>query len=263
VAGEPNKSVAVTVIGLLTMLWGGAHIALGLFCYLPGDRWENQAWGFAPVHWIAGDAYASNVGTAFGLQGILGILAGSGVLLRLPWGRILTFLVAIVASLWALDAVDAYRHQENDYQWKTAVLPFAAVQVLYGILALVILIKNGAAFSECGDTEQSSGGRPIYVWAAWASPSAGVVIAIALWALVVNHPGARGERPPAVLLLYVVLLLASATGGLAGVISLFGIRSWRNALSIVPGSLLGIGINGYLAFVCLVAYTLEGRNLGG
>jgi hypothetical protein len=253
----------VTLVGLTTILWGGAHIALGVFCHLPGDLWQGSANGFAPIHWIAGDAYDNNVNIAFGLQGILGMLAGSGVLLRLHWGRILTFIVAIVAILWALDSVDAYKHQDDDYQWKTALIPFAAAQVLYGILAVVILIKNGAAFSELGGTGQCGVARPIYVWAAWASPSVGVAIFVALWVLIVNHQGARGERPPAVLLFYVVLLLSSAAGGLAGVISLFGIRSWRNALSIIPGALLGICINGCLALMCLVRYAYEGTHPGG
>jgi hypothetical protein len=263
---ERYKSIAVTLIGLTTMLWGGAHIALGVFCYLPGDHWVGSAFGFAPVHWIARDTYENHVDIAFRLQGILGMLAGWGVLLRLQQGRILTFIVAIVAILWALDSVDAYKHQNDDYQWKTALIPFAAAQVLYGILAVVILIKNGAAFSERGGTGQSGVGRPIYVWAAWASPSAGVAIFVALWVLNVIEQGARGKLPPAVLLLSVVLLfLSSVAGGLAGVISLFGIRSWRNALSIIPGALLGICINGFLALICLVmcAYAYQGRPPGG
>jgi hypothetical protein len=69
--------------------------------------------------------------------------------------------------------------------------------------------------------------------------------------------------PPTVLLFYVVLLLASAAAGPAGVISFFGIRSRRDALSIIPGALLGICINGCVVFMCMAAYLLEGRNLGG
>ena len=261
-AAERNTSVAVTVVGLTTMLWGGAQITLGAFCDLPGNNWmSGGAGGFAPVRWIVGEA--SGVGSALVLQGIVAMLAGLGVLLRLQWGRVLTFIVAMVAVLWALDAVDATQHQGDDYQCKTVLIPFAAIQVLYGVLAFVILIRNGAAFAERGDTEQSRSGRPIYVWAAWISPSVGAVIAATLWVLIVNHQGARGERSPSVLLFYIVLLLASAAGGLAAVVSLFGIRSWQDGLSIVPGALLGICINGFLAVVCLLSYVLEGKNLGG
>ncbi len=41
------------------------------------------------------------------------------------------------------------------------------------------------------------------------------------------------------------------------------IRSWRNALFIIPGALVGICINGFNAFMCLYAYALVGRNMGG
>jgi len=49
-----------------------------------------------------------------------------------------------------------------------------------------------------------------------------------------------------------VLLLVSATGGFAGVRSLFGIRSWWNALFIIPGALFGILINGFIVCACIV-----------
>jgi hypothetical protein len=66
-----------------------------------------------------------------------------------------------------------------------------------------------------------------------------------------------------VLRLYITLLVVSAMGGFAGIFSLFGIRSWRNALVILPGALLGICVNGCNALLCLGAYALEGSNLGG
>jgi hypothetical protein len=105
--------------------------------------------------------------------------------------------------------------------------------------------------------------RRYYVWAAWASTLVAVVVSVVVWLWITNHEGRRGERVPAVLLFYLVLLSASAVGGLAGVVSLFGIRSRRHAISIIPGALLGICINGYVVFICLLAYALEGRNLGG
>jgi hypothetical protein len=113
------------------------------------------------------------------------------------------------------------------------------------------------------DTGQEWKGRRIYVLAAWASPFAAVVFFTVFWLWGVNHEGRRGERPPAALLFYLLLLSASAVGGLAGVISLFGIRSWRHALLIIPGALLGIFLNGCIALFCYLAYALEGINPGG
>jgi hypothetical protein len=113
------------------------------------------------------------------------------------------------------------------------------------------------------NTDLPSKGRRIYVFAAWASPLAALAIAGVFWLWIASHQGTRGERQPAVLLFYVILLAASALAGLAGVFGLFGIRSWSNALLIVPGTLLGVGLSGCNIVMCLLAYALEGRNLGG
>jgi hypothetical protein len=153
--------------------------------------------------------------------------------------------------------------QQDIYRWKALLIPFAAIQVVYAILAFVILFKNGVAFAQPCEIDQGGNRRRIFMVSAWASPSVGVVIASVFWLWTEYHHGVRGERPPAVLLFYVVLLLASAAAGLAGVISLFGIRSWRDALSIIPGALLGICINGCVVLMCMLGYLLAGRNLGG
>src|SRR5437868_1287403 len=113
------------------------------------------------------------------------------------------------------------------------------------------------------DADQRWKGQRIYVMAAWASPFTAVVISVALWLWFVNHQGTRGERSPAALLFYLTLFLVSTLGGLAGFIGLIGVRSWRNALLIIPGALLGICISGYNALMCFLAYALEGKNLGG
>jgi hypothetical protein len=60
-------------------------------------------------------------------------------------------------------------------------------------------------------------GRRVHILAAWSSLFAGLVIALVIWLWTVNHVGKRGERDPAVLFLYVILLLASGAGSLAGV----------------------------------------------
>jgi hypothetical protein len=79
-------------------------------------------------------------GAAFLLLGILVLLAGVGLLWRKQWGRVLTFILAVVAILlglaWALGGDQGARD-----------VPLGATQILYGILALVILIQKGAEFS--------------------------------------------------------------------------------------------------------------------
>jgi hypothetical protein len=104
---------------------------------------------------------------------------------------------------------------------------------------------------------------PVYAFVAWVSPVVGVVVSLVLWLWIVNHPSVRGERPMPALLFDLSLLVVSAVGGLAAVVSFFGIRSWTSALVIVPGALLGICINGANAVMSYLAYALEGRNLGG
>jgi hypothetical protein len=113
------------------------------------------------------------------------------------------------------------------------------------------------------EAEEMWTNRKIHVWAAWASLVVGIVISVIFWQWVINHEGRRGERPLGVLLFYLILLITSVVAGLAVVFGLFGIRSRRDALHIIPASLLGIGINGCNALMCYLAHALEGMNLGG
>src|SRR5262245_55133097 len=115
------------------------------------------------------------------------------------------------------------------------------------------------------DTEVDKPGKTarISVLAAWGSPLVGAVISVILWQWLVNHLGTRGERPPGVLLFYLVLLFVSVAGALAGLASLWGIRSRRDALIIIPGALLGICLNICNAFFAFLSHALEGVNLGG
>jgi hypothetical protein len=50
---------------------------------------------------------------------------------------------------------------------------------------------------------------------------------------------------------FLVLLLVSGAGGFAGVRSLFGVRSWWDALFIIPVALFGILINGFIVCGCI------------
>jgi hypothetical protein len=141
-----SKNIAVTVLSLLTLLWGGGNAALGGGLLVGGAGWlahpGDEPWG--PVITLGGiiPALVIAIGVAFLLLGILGLLAGLGLLLRQPWGRILTFIVAVLAVLSGLASLGAYEPGDSSFD-----IALGAPQVLYGILAFVILIMNGAAFS--------------------------------------------------------------------------------------------------------------------
>jgi hypothetical protein len=141
---RPRKSVAVTVLGLSTLLLGVAYAALGGWLIFAGadmlmhpskDPWVQiiTIGGFVPALVIA-------LGVAFLPPGILGLLGGLGLILRQQWGRILTFIVAVVPILLGLIWVVGSN-------WDATDIAVGAVQLLYGILAFVILIMNGAEFS--------------------------------------------------------------------------------------------------------------------
>jgi hypothetical protein len=102
----PGKSVAVTAIGLLTLLWGGAYAALGGSLIFAGSAMANDPAGRGLLEFLGG--MLALFGGAFLLQGVPMMLAGLGVLLRQQWGRILTFLMAVLAIVWGLASLGAY-----------------------------------------------------------------------------------------------------------------------------------------------------------
>ena len=143
----PSKGVAVTIIGLITILWGGAHAVLGGCLILGGDaidknlRPDDLAGGLAPALWILAGLMIV-IGVGFLLLGLAGMLAGLGILWRKQWGRVLAFIMAVLSVMvGGLVSLSAYK---QDAAGNAA---FGATEILYGILAFVVLIKNGAAFS--------------------------------------------------------------------------------------------------------------------
>ena len=138
---RPSNRIAVTVLGLITLLLGGVYAALGGQLILGGAGWFAQPSGDPWVQVIAlGGIVPATIillGIAFLVQGLLGLLGGSGVLLRRPWGRILTFILAVLAILLGLAWVSG---------GEAADIALGAAQVLFGILAFVILIRKGAEF---------------------------------------------------------------------------------------------------------------------
>jgi hypothetical protein len=144
---RPRKSVTVTVLGLMTLLLGGAYTALGSWFVFAGVDWlehpSKDPWvqtfalgGLVP-------AFIVLIGLGFLMPGFLGLLAGSGVLMRKQWGRILTFMFAVPVILLGLLWVSGVQDAVQD----STVVVVGATQILYGILAFVTLIMNRAEFS--------------------------------------------------------------------------------------------------------------------
>jgi hypothetical protein len=143
-SAEPRKNAAVTIVGLSTLLLGGAYAVLGSFLIVAGAGWAIQAeadpWG--PVVTLLGfiPAFLLVIGIASLSLGIFGVLAGFGVLLRRAWGRVFAFIQAVLGILCGLAFLSAYDQG-------AALIALGAPQVLYGILALVVLVKDRAEFS--------------------------------------------------------------------------------------------------------------------
>lgn len=140
----PSKTVAVTALGLITVLLGGVYAALGGIVIYTGAAalkklQDDPAGGFGfLLRFLAG--FVAVIGVALLVQGVFGILAGLGVLGRSQWGRVLTFIWSVLVILGGLASL-AFSDQGATY------LAAGAVQLLYGALAFVILIKKRAEFT--------------------------------------------------------------------------------------------------------------------
>jgi hypothetical protein len=136
--------MALTVLGWLTLLLGLAYGVLGVIFTFTGTTAQRQLQGDPAgglgflLEVVAG--FVSIIGVAFLLQGLLGVLAGLGCLLGKPWGRIPTYLLAVLAILWGVVCYIAYG-------FDAIGLTVGTVQVLYGILAFVLLNQRGTAAS--------------------------------------------------------------------------------------------------------------------
>ena len=80
------------------------------------------------------------IGVVFLVLGVTGMLAGLGVLWRKPWGRILAFILTVPAIVVGLLSLSAYKQEAAG---NATLIAFGATEILYGVLTLVILIKNG------------------------------------------------------------------------------------------------------------------------
>jgi hypothetical protein len=115
-----------------TLLYAGVH-ALG---QLPGD--EQQS-GWAPVL-AAVMGFVVVFGVALLVQGVPQVVAGMGVMLRRPWARVLTLVMAVPTALWGIVLLATGNSTAS-----TIVL--GVVQVAYGVLAWAALMSYGTEFS--------------------------------------------------------------------------------------------------------------------
>src|SRR5262245_17239881 len=140
-ASGSARSLSVTVVSLITMLFGAAYAILGASLIFGGAEMAKDPAGGGLLEILGG--ILAVFGGAFLLQGVPMMLAGLGSLLRRQWGRILTLIMAVLAILWGLTALGAYDKG-------TSYIAFGAAQILYAILTFVILVKNGEEFSRPG-----------------------------------------------------------------------------------------------------------------
>jgi len=142
-----SKNVAVTVLGLLTLLLGISYASLGGWMMMAGTGWfmeHDPDPGKQLGAWFGlGAALIIVIGIPFAMLGIVVVLAALGVLLRKSWGRMLTFAVAGMAILLGLLWISGVEDVLQD----STDIAIGACQILFGILALVILITKGAEFS--------------------------------------------------------------------------------------------------------------------
>jgi hypothetical protein len=143
-----DNEVAVWVMGLLTLLFGGGYSALGGSLVVAGvaaPAHARAAFGedWAPLATLFGviPAIFIAIGVGFLLLGILLLLAGLGLLWRNELARILTLILAVFVILLGLVLALVGRHD-------VATIAVGAVQVIYGILAFVILISRRTEFGQ-------------------------------------------------------------------------------------------------------------------
>jgi len=144
-ATRPHKSLAVTVVGLATLLLGVGYTILGcVFIYsgvhaaqtLPDDD-ATQGWG-PFLAFVSG--IVALIGVLFVAPGVVGIAAGAGVLYRKSWGRVLTFLIAAVAIVWGVAFVAISDHGGT-------LIAFGVAQIVYGVAAVVVMFTRSEDFA--------------------------------------------------------------------------------------------------------------------
>ncbi len=137
-------SSAVSAIGLLTLLWGAVHAIAGGYVAVMGataaQGLQDDPAGGLGFLLQALFGFVAVVGVAWLLQGALALLAGWGVLSRQGWARILTLILAGLAILWGLLSLSFYAEG-------ISYIAVGAAEILYGLLAILILGKEAGEFA--------------------------------------------------------------------------------------------------------------------
>ena len=152
-ASHSRKSLAVTTVGLLTLLWGAAHAIVG-GCFLLGGRdllasLRDPAGGaplLFPLLLVLADLMLM-IGAILLFLGLPGILAGSGILFRKSWGRILTIVIAVPILLLGIVVLGLSAISIRGEASDGIALLLGGAEFAYGVFAIVILATNGADFA--------------------------------------------------------------------------------------------------------------------
>ena len=153
-----GKSVAVALVALCTQIWGWGYALVGGYLilvwadWLPGvlddllpgelhdlpNRITSMRITTTPVDYVRNEIFWVVFGILFVIFGIMANLATLGLYWRKPWGRIVTFLVAVLAISIVLVPICSEETFISPIQI-TANIPLQIAQVLYGILAFAVL----------------------------------------------------------------------------------------------------------------------------
>jgi hypothetical protein len=142
-----TRSLAVTVVGVMALLCGVGYLVLGGQLILAVAGWFAQATPdpskqvLAPIAVLAAPVLVL-FGVLFLVLGILDLVAAFGVFLRKPWGRILTFVMAALAVVFGLLWLSGVRDVTQD----ATDLAIGVVQILYAIVAILVLTVKGGEF---------------------------------------------------------------------------------------------------------------------
>jgi len=156
-----GKSVAVTLVALCTLIWGWGYALVGGYLILVWAEWlpgvlddllpgelndlPNRITSIrittAPVDYVRNEIFWAVFGVLFLIFGLMANLAALGLFWRKPWGRIVTFLVAVLAISIVLVPLITEVTFISPIQITTNI-PLRIAQVLYGILAFAVLSRN-------------------------------------------------------------------------------------------------------------------------
>ncbi len=137
------KSIIVRLIGLLTLLWGGAYAAEGTrFLLVWADvLLPGQGNDFAErITIVRGEMYLALFGVLLLALGIMALAAALGLFSSRPWGRGLALTVAALAISLGLCLNDLV--PSISYYRDAMDVWFAVAQISYGILTFAILSRS-------------------------------------------------------------------------------------------------------------------------